>query len=249
MSDRTAEIQEIVDRETRAWSTLDADLLLSVLHPDMVWPWPPHSQAHDPLDWVIEWGRYNAERWRRGWQRLFDTHALIHNRRGLAGRRSAEGDGAFAVVDVDTLWREQSGRDFHWLGRACKIYTLMAGGVEDDRPDGLLEYPRGRIARVARGDRDARAGLFSGPPSMSVRSSTLPGLRMAPRSPGRPVPGIRTRVWKTPAVERPGRDWRTGRLATPAGGKPSESCGGTRQTRREPASAAPGGRSGGFARR
>ena len=38
MQDAAAEIREIVDRETRAWDTQDAELLLSVFHPDMVWP-------------------------------------------------------------------------------------------------------------------------------------------------------------------------------------------------------------------
>jgi ketosteroid isomerase-like protein len=142
MADRSVEIQEIVDRETRAWDTQDAELLLSVLHPDMVWPWPPHAHAHDPMEWVIEWGRYDATRWRQGWQRLFDSHTLVHNRR--ATRRiavSAEGDGAFAVVDVDTLWRQKAGGDFRWLGRACKIYTLMPGGWKMIAQTGLLEYP------------------------------------------------------------------------------------------------------------
>jgi hypothetical protein len=40
VNDVESEIQGIVDRETRAWDTQDADLLLSVFHPDMVWPWP-----------------------------------------------------------------------------------------------------------------------------------------------------------------------------------------------------------------
>src|SRR4028119_2309803 len=40
MQDAAAEIREIVDRETRAWDTQDAELLLSVFHPDMVWPCP-----------------------------------------------------------------------------------------------------------------------------------------------------------------------------------------------------------------
>ena len=52
-----AEIQEIVDRETRAWDTRDVDLLLSVFHPDMVWPWPRTPRSHDPMEWVLEWGR------------------------------------------------------------------------------------------------------------------------------------------------------------------------------------------------
>ena len=36
MSDPRSEIEEIVNRETRAWDTRDVDLLMSVLHPDMV---------------------------------------------------------------------------------------------------------------------------------------------------------------------------------------------------------------------
>jgi hypothetical protein len=34
--DAASRVREIVDRETRAWDTKDADLLLSVFHPDMV---------------------------------------------------------------------------------------------------------------------------------------------------------------------------------------------------------------------
>ena len=54
-------IEELVDRETRAWNTKDLDLLMSLFHPDMVWPWPPHAGAHDPVDWVIPWGRYDDQ--------------------------------------------------------------------------------------------------------------------------------------------------------------------------------------------
>jgi len=141
MSTREQEIQEIVDRETRAWDTQDPDLLLTVLHPDMVWPWPPRPDAHDPIEWVIEWGRYDADRWRQGWQRLFDTHMLVHNRRATKKIAvSEQGDGAFAVVDVDTLWRNAAGADFHWLGRACKMYTLVADGWKMIAQTGLLEY-------------------------------------------------------------------------------------------------------------
>src|SRR5690606_164006 len=111
-------------------------------HPDMVWPWPPGPQAHDPVEWVIPWGRFNADRWRRGWQELFDTHTLVHNRRRtLRIELSAERDGAFAVVDVDTLWRARDGADFHWRGRACKIYTWMGEEWKLIAHTGLLEYP------------------------------------------------------------------------------------------------------------
>lgn len=139
-------IEELVHRETRAWDTQDVQLLLSLLHPDMVWPWPPHPRAHDPLEWVMVWGRYDRERWRRGWQELFDTHELIHNRRTL--RRieiSAEGDGGFAVVDVDTLWRHRrEGGSQRWLGRACKLYTRLASGEwRMIAQTGLLDYGDG----------------------------------------------------------------------------------------------------------
>jgi ketosteroid isomerase-like protein len=138
-----AEIQAMVDRETAAWNTKDAEALVSIFHPDMVWPWPPDGGAHDPERWVFILGRYDRERWLSGWQELFDTHELIHNqRRTVRIEVSEEGDGAFAVVDVDTLWRDNDGRDFHWKGRACKGYTLVDGEWKLVMHTGLLEYPR-----------------------------------------------------------------------------------------------------------
>lgn len=137
-----AAIKEVVDRETRAWDTQDVELLLSVFHPDMVWPWPPHAQAHDPMDWVLEWGRYDRDRWRERWLELFRTHDLIHNVRELRKTVvSREGDGGFAVVDIDTLWRTPGGDDFRWMGRTCKIYTTIADGWKMIAQTGVLEYP------------------------------------------------------------------------------------------------------------
>jgi ketosteroid isomerase-like protein len=135
------EIIEIVDRETRAWNTKDADLLITVFHPDMVWPWPPNSASHDPRDWVFVLGRFDAQRWKKVWQDLFDSHTLVHNRRET--RRieiSDQGDGAFAVVDVDTLWRDLNGKDFHWKGRACKVYSRVGADWKMTMHTGLLEY-------------------------------------------------------------------------------------------------------------
>ena len=43
-----SEVTEIVDRETRAWDTKDVRLLLTVFHPDMVWPWPPLVRPRPP---------------------------------------------------------------------------------------------------------------------------------------------------------------------------------------------------------
>jgi ketosteroid isomerase-like protein len=141
MQNVRAEIEEMVNRETRAWDTQDVELLIDILHPDMVWPWPPTPQAHDPLDWVLEWGRYDYERWKSGWQNLFDTHTLIHNKREIKKIVvSKEGDGAFAVVDIDTLWRDAEGNDNHWKGRVCKVYTKVGQQWKFIMQTGVLDY-------------------------------------------------------------------------------------------------------------
>jgi len=38
------EIEEIVNRETSSWDTQDADKLMTIFHPDMVWPCPKDSK-------------------------------------------------------------------------------------------------------------------------------------------------------------------------------------------------------------
>lgn len=45
------------------------------------------------------------------WQNLFDTHRLVHNIRTKKIVISNEKDGAFAVVDIDTLWVDIKGRE------------------------------------------------------------------------------------------------------------------------------------------
>lgn len=138
----TAAVEELVNRETRAWDTQDVDLLMTIFHPDMVWPWPKTEHDHDPLDWELTQGRYDAERWRAGWQALFDTHTLVHNVRTLRKIVVADqADGAFAVVDVDTLWRSAAGADFRWQGRACKVYTKVGQVWKMIAHYGLLVYP------------------------------------------------------------------------------------------------------------
>ena len=63
-------IREIVDRETRAWDTKDVAMLLTVFHPDMVWPWPPTADQHDPIDWILN--SRSTERVRSGQRSLSD---------------------------------------------------------------------------------------------------------------------------------------------------------------------------------
>jgi ketosteroid isomerase-like protein len=137
----TKEIEEIIDRETRAWNTQDVELLMTVWHPDMVWPWPRTPHSHDPTDWVLEWGRFDHSRWKKGWQNLFDTNSLVHNRRTVKTIViSKERDGAFAVVDIDTLWRDKNGKDNRWKGRVCKVYTWMGTEWKCIMHTGVLEY-------------------------------------------------------------------------------------------------------------
>jgi len=139
------QIREMVDRETRAWDTQDAEALVSLFHPDTVWPWPSTPQAHDPLGWVFPLGRFERERWKQSWRELFRTCKLVHNRRATVKIVvSDQGDGAFAVVDVDTLWRhKETGENFHWRGRACKGYTRLGREWKLIYHTGLLDYEKG----------------------------------------------------------------------------------------------------------
>jgi ketosteroid isomerase-like protein len=141
MTKAETEITEIVNRETRAWDTQDVNLLISVFHPDMVWPWPRTFQSHDPIDWVMPLGRYNKERWCKGWQDLFDTHRLIHNNREIKKIViSDEKDGAFAVVDIDTLWVDKDNQKNHWKGRVCKVYSKVKDEWKMTMHTGVLRY-------------------------------------------------------------------------------------------------------------
>jgi hypothetical protein len=141
--DAEADVREVVDRETRAWDTQDVELLLSVFHPDMVWPWPRSYTSVDPIDWRLVMGRFDAARWRGRYEDLFNRYELVHNLRSIVRVEiSAEADGAIAIVDIDTLWRERSTDDEtnHWLGRTCKIYALVPDGWKMTTQTGALQY-------------------------------------------------------------------------------------------------------------
>jgi hypothetical protein len=137
-----AGIQEIVERETRAWNTADVPLLLSVFHPDMVWAWPATYTSIDPVDWHLVLGKFDRARWGDVYEELFRARTLVHNRRKTVRIEiSAQEDGALAVVDIDTLWRENaSGAEDRWLGRTCKLYALVAGEWKMTAQIGALRY-------------------------------------------------------------------------------------------------------------
>jgi len=131
MSDTTKlQIQALVDRVTMGLNFKNADLFLDVIHPDMVWPWPPKPADHDPVRWEFVLGRFNKDRWRQNFQAIFDNYALVHNHRDTVKIEvSAEEDAALAVVDVDSLWRDnKTKQEIHWKGRVCSIYTKTTSG-------------------------------------------------------------------------------------------------------------------------
>ena len=136
------EIQAMVDRETAAWDRQDAAALVALFHPDMIWPWPADNRSHDPALWEFSQGRFDAVRWKAGWQTLFDTHQLVHNRRQTVRIcMLTERDAGFAVVDVDTLWqRKADGSLMRWKGRACKGYSKVGDKWLLIFHTGLLEY-------------------------------------------------------------------------------------------------------------
>jgi len=135
------EIQEIIDRETSAWDQQSVDLLLSIFHSDMVWVWPTDNHQHDPMTWTSMLGKFNKERWAKVYGDWFSTFKLIKNiRKTQKVFITKEGDGAFAVVDVDTLWKSESGEVSHWLGRTCKTYVKTIEGWKMISQVGVLDY-------------------------------------------------------------------------------------------------------------
>ena len=142
MNDIESEIKACVDKETTAWDNKDVESLLELFHPDMVWVWPENNQAHDPMNWVIDFGRFDYNRWKNNWQGLFDNYELKHNNRQIKKIEvSPQGDGAFAVVDIDTLWVNKEGMKEHWLGRVCKVYSKVDNEWKMTMHTGVLLYP------------------------------------------------------------------------------------------------------------
>lgn len=135
------EIKELIHRETRAWNTKDVNLLLTIFHPDMVWVWPKDADSHDPMHWITELGHFNEPRWRELYTKLFADFELCHNNRTIQKvTLASDGRGGFAVVDIDTLWRANTGELMHWKGRTCKTYSKTDAGWKMIHQTGPLNY-------------------------------------------------------------------------------------------------------------
>ncbi len=143
MPDASSHIQSLLDREARAWQAGDAEAIVDLCHPDMLWPLTGGPMNHDPATWSLAWGRFDRQRWTALWQGLFDGFTLEHNRWSTVKiELSAKGDAALAVVDIDALWRERDGDGVqHWKGLAAKGYSLCGGEWKLILQHGLLEYP------------------------------------------------------------------------------------------------------------
>ena len=139
-------IQEIIDRETKAWNQKSVELLLSIFHPDMVWVWPTENKKHDPLTWTSVLGKFDQKRWSESYQGLFTNFDIVRNERKTQKVfLTKEGDGAFAVVDVDTLWKTKTGEEMHWFGRTCKTYSLTPDGWKMIAQVGVLDYSTNQV--------------------------------------------------------------------------------------------------------
>lgn len=51
-----------------------------------------------------------------------------------------EGDSAFTVVDINTLWVDSNGNENHWKGRVDKVYTKVNREWKLIMHTGALEY-------------------------------------------------------------------------------------------------------------
>ena len=127
MTTAADQIRAVIDLEARAWNEGDVGLLLSIFHPDAVWLWPQTHGSMDPLDWKMTVGRFNRDRWASGWSRILSNTILRNERNIQRIEISPEGDGAVAVVDIDTEWRTPKGASVRWAGRAIKYYTRLDG--------------------------------------------------------------------------------------------------------------------------
>jgi ketosteroid isomerase-like protein len=135
------EIKEIVNRETKAWSDKNIQLLMSIFHPDMVWVWPTDSKNLDPVSWALPQGKFDEVRYSKIYSSWFNNFEIIRNdRRTVKILISGEGDGAFAVVDIDTLWRSKEGQESHWFGRTGKTYAKTPMGWKMINQVGVFDF-------------------------------------------------------------------------------------------------------------
>lgn len=135
------EVTEIINRETNAWTEKSVEKLLSIFHPNMVWVWPTDKNNFDPISWSLPQGKFDYDRYDKIYTEWFSKFDVIKNQRTTAQIKvSKQGDGAFAVVDIDTLWRSKDGEESHWFGRTGKTYVKTADGWKMINQVGVFNF-------------------------------------------------------------------------------------------------------------
>ena len=123
------ELQATVDRETAAWDRQDAEGLVDLFHPDMVWPWPPDGNAHDPVTWVFPQGRFDRARWKAGWEELFRTHELVHNVRRTVRTPASAAAGCWS--STPDCWSTHDGSEVAAMPEAIACVTLVVRDYDE----------------------------------------------------------------------------------------------------------------------
>ena len=68
------------------------------------------------------------------------TSALVTTGARPCASRSRPKEKALAVVDIDTLWRDDAPARASWLGRTCKVYAFVDGEWKMTAQTGALRY-------------------------------------------------------------------------------------------------------------
>ena len=125
---------------TRSVSVGDAPQTVDIPVPADIWAAPAAGYAvhltgaTEPFDSTDSapqgWSVANADGTTNGWE--FDDPGARGNSTG--------GDGAFAVVDIDTLWIDKADNRNHWKGRVCKVYSRIGDDWKMTMHTGVLDY-------------------------------------------------------------------------------------------------------------
>jgi hypothetical protein len=108
----------------------------------MVWVWPKDSDSHNPVDWETPQGKFNYELWTSIYSDMFANFTLEqNNRKTIKIVETQEKDGGFAVVDINTIWKNKTtGKLMQWRGRTCKTYVKTSNGYKMIAQTGVLSY-------------------------------------------------------------------------------------------------------------
>lgn len=107
----------------------------------MVWVWPTDSSNYDLMTWNTPQGKFEKDKYLKIYSDWFSKFELIKNERMTKKiTLTKENDGAFAVVDIDTLWRSKDGEESQWLGRTGKTYVKTSNSWKMINQVGVFNF-------------------------------------------------------------------------------------------------------------